>query len=255
MNLCIIQARENSTRLPNKVLYEVCGKTFLEHCYDRCNKSKADKIVIATTENSKKIQQLCIDKSMNYFVGSEDNVLDRYYQCAKKWGADNIVRITSDCPLIDPKIIDNCIDNFMSCNCDFLNNAWLGEESYPDGQDIAIISFDYLGKIYTDCLYAIWKNKNEQKKHQEHVLTWAMEYNDPIYDKKIKIKCKQYLSKYRWTLDYSEDLEVIKFIYEKLYHKNKYFSMEEILELYKQYPELYDINSKYARNESYNKDK
>ncbi len=242
-NIIIIQARENSSRLPNKVLYEVCGKTLLEHCYDRCCQSKADKVIIATTENSKKIQRLCIDKQMNYFVGSEDDVLDRYYQCAKKWGAINIIRITSDCSLIDYNIINDCIDLFMQYGYDYINNAWFGFEKYPDGMDCAIVTFEYLKYIW----------KNAKGKHREHVLSYPMENKDEF--NKLKMIYEQDLSKYRLCLDYQEDLEVIKFIYEKLYPKNKYFGMEEILDLYKQYPELYDINSKYARNESYLKQK
>jgi spore coat polysaccharide biosynthesis protein SpsF len=257
MNIIIIQARENSTRLPDKVLFVVCGKTLLEHCYYRCSKSKADKVVIATTKNSIKIQKLCIDKKMNYFVGSEDDVLDRYYQCAKKWGATNIIRITSDCPLIDPIIINKCLDTFMISDVDYVNNSWFGYEKYPDGMDCAIITFEYLTFIINNLIpLGVYLKNDFIEKIREHVLIYPMLEKDlkeftTDYFKKSKIISKQDLSNYRLTLDYPEDFELIKRIYEGLYYKKDDFNLDDILDFLKQNPDLMEINKKYSRNENY----
>jgi len=241
MIICIIQAREKSTRLPNKVLYKACGKTFLEHCYDRCKKSKADKIVVATTTNSKKIQKLCKSKKLNYYIGDENDVLSRYYYCAKKHQADYIIRITSDCPVIDYNIINEVIDTHIKDRNDFTTNAWIGKETYPDGLDVSIINYPVLQELFYKA----------SGKDREHVVTHLFGSILGIKYKLRDIRRKPNLSNYRWTLDYKEDLTLIKMLYAKLYKNNKYFGMHSIFELYKKYPGLYKINSKYKRNEGY----
>jgi len=241
MNLIILQARENSTRLPNKVLLEACGKTLLEHCYDRCCQSKADKVVIATTGNSKKIQQLCIDKQINYFVGSEENLLKRYYDCAKKYKANNIIRITSDNAVIDYKIINQVLKKHLKEDNDFTTNAWLGKETFPEGFEVAILKFDILKWLY----YNI-----KDKIFYEHVVTYIMEY-PKIFKVGILNNKKLELKDLRLTVDNELDFKLIKLLYFKLYYKNEFFGYKEIYDLYLENKEMFFINKGYERDYNY----
>lgn len=257
MILAIIQARLKSTRLPKKVLLKVQGKTVLEHIYNRVSFSKADKVVIAIPKDDDKLEKLCIREKMNYFLGSELDVLDRYYQCAKKYGADSIIRITADCPVIDYKIINECIDTFMKSDIDYLNNSWIGKETYPDGMDCAIITFEYLKFIHDSIeRLHIYLHESMTNKIKEHVLIYPMlnlkEFCKDNFKKEI-LNYSKNLSNYRLTLDYPEDWELIKILYNHLYKakNNWYFGMKEIINFLKKYSEFVKINSMYVRNEGY----
>lgn len=243
-NIIIIQAREGSTRLPNKVLIKLQNKTILEHIYNRCKKSKANKVVIATTQNSKNIIKLCKEKSMNYFIGNEDNVLQRFYQCALKEKSDNIIRITSDCPIVDYKIINKLIKKHVKENNDFTTNAFLRQETFPEGFDCSIIKFNILENLYFFV---------KDIKHQEHVVTYIME-NPNKYKIGILISNINNMPDIRLTIDYKEDAELINILYYNLYNKNKYFGLKEILKFFKKNAILKHINNHYIRDEKYYKE-
>ena len=127
MNGCIIQARTGSTRFPNKILNDIDDEhTVLEFLIKQLkNSERIDKIVIATTRSSKdeKIIELCKNLNLDFFKGDENDLVDRYYKCAKKFNLENIIRITSDCPLVDPNLVDNGIKKFVEEECDYLTNS------------------------------------------------------------------------------------------------------------------------------------
>ena len=140
--IAIIQARIGSTRLPRKVLMELEGKTVLERVVERVKYSKLIKdVVVATTilKDDLEIVKLCSNIGISVYCGSEENVLDRYYQTARLFKAEHIVRITSDCPLIDPKIIDEVINLHQRKKSDYTSNTI--KKTYPDGQDVEIFTF------------------------------------------------------------------------------------------------------------------
>lgn len=150
--ICIIQARMGSVRLPNKIMKTVNGKSLLWYCLMRLKRcTNIDKIVVATSTNEENdvIRQFCIENNYDCFSGDEDDVLARYYNCAKKYEAHTIVRITSDCPLIDPVVVDKYINYYFDIKneYDYILNTWF-KNSYPSGFDVEVFSFDVLKKCH-----------------------------------------------------------------------------------------------------------
>ena len=244
MIYAIIQARTGSRRLPNKVLMEFCNKPNLYHVYQRVRKSKAiDKIIIATTDklDDDRVCQLCLDNKIDCFRGNEEDVLDRFYQCCVRFDAhpdDIIVRITADCPLIDPYLVDRVIDFYIKSNCDYASNTV--EPTYPDGLDVEVFSFRALKRAWEHaCLSS----------EREHVTPYIR--NNSEFFKIGSFKNDIDLSHYRWTLDEIEDYQFINIIYENLYNENRVFTTEEVLRFLKNNSELEGINSRYIRNEGY----
>lgn len=230
----IIQTRMGSTRLPGKVMLELFGKPVIQHVIERIGQSKEiDEIVIATTnltqddviaKEAKKIGVKC-------FRGSEEDVLSRYYYAAAKYEIETVVRVTSDCPLIDPFITDSIIKCFKDNNFDIVTNASsdLRTRTYPRGLDTEVFSFSALEDAF-----------NYAKEHyqREHVTPYIYENAKSIY----YYKDSQDYSKYRWTLDTCEDFELIKTIYTKLYKGEHNFYYKDILNLIEKYPFIAEIN-------------
>ena len=158
--VCIVQARISSSRLPAKILLPGYDKPLLLHLIERLDKSKLiNDVVIATSTNplDDLIYDLCKLKKIKVFRGSLTNLLERYYKCAKKFNADHIVRITSDCPLIDPKIIDKMISKYLRLkNIDFLSNTH--PPTFPDGFDVEIFKFSALQKAFKNAKKIMKKN-------------------------------------------------------------------------------------------------
>lgn len=239
--IAIIQARLGSTRLPNKVLKELLpGESVLNCMLYRVKKSKLiNYIIVATTKNQKdrKLVSYLEKIGQKYFVGKEDDVLDRYYQAARAEGAqssDIIVRLTADCPVIDPKIIDTVIGRYLDGGYDFVSNS-LEPYSYPDGMDVEVFSFKNLKRARREAVLP---------SHREHV-TFYFWQNQNIF--KINyVKNDKNLSDYRLTLDYQEDYLLLKKIYE--HFKNYDFTMQEIIDYLDINPKIKDINSSAKRN-------
>lgn len=234
--VCLVQARVGSTRLPGKILKEICGKTILHHEIDRLKKCKEiDEIVIATTdkEDDDKIVNEAKKLSVKYFRGSENDVLSRFYYAAKENNADIIVRVTSDCPCIDFEILDKMLiyfkDKYKEKQVDYLSNTI--NRTYPRGYDIEIFTFSALEKSYI----------NAKKEYErEHVTPY-------IYDKtnnflKLSFENKEDYSEYRVTLDTIEDFIVIKNIFENLYYKNPYFKLNDVVQYLNNNLHIVDIN-------------
>tara|TARA_B100000965_G_scaffold350585_2_gene324576 strand:- start:2554 stop:3300 length:747 start_codon:yes stop_codon:yes gene_type:complete len=236
----IIQARTTSSRLPNKVLLDLESKTVLEHVYFRVLNSKLiNKVIVATSNHpsDNKIEKLCNSKKMNCFRGSLDDVLDRFYHCAKENNSDYVVRITADCPLIDPIIIDSIITSGLEGKYDYFG---LGGE-FPDGLDCTLINI---------CALEHAQINAELKSDREHVGPF-IERNTQKKFKIGSLNLFKGLSNYRWTLDEESDYELIKIIYEKLYDPKKIFNTNEVLDLIAKNPHLSKINSHIIRNEGY----
>lgn len=238
--IAIIQARLGSTRLPGKVLLDLEGKTVLEHVIERVKASELiNDVVVATTirKEDLRIIKLCAGLGISVYCGSVDDVLDRYYQAARLFKADHIVRITSDCPLMDPMVIDEVIALHIREKADYTSNTI--KETYPDGEDVEVFTFDALKKA--------WKNANLASE-REHVTPYLRK--NPAF-KKASLEFKKDLSHKRWTLDNPEDYEFIKLIYKNLYNKTQLFGMDEILKFIDKNPEVEKINKSILRNEGY----
>ena len=241
--LAIIQARMDSTRLPNKVLLDLAGKTVLEHVVERVKRSKMiDDIVVATTisPNDLDIVKLCSNKEIRVFCGSEDDVLDRYYQLAKLIKPEHIVRITADCPMIDPEIIDQVIQLHVDNKSDYTSNTL--KETYPDGEDIEVFRFK--------ALRTAWENANLLSE-REHVTPYII--NNPDLFKLENLENKIDLSQKRWTLDEPKDFEFIKKVFSNVYVDNNNFTMNSVLKFLEENPNIESINQHIARNEGYAK--
>lgn len=239
--LAIIQARMGSTRLPNKVSMTLGDKTVLENVVDRVKKSRyIDEVAVATTIHLRDlvIVKLCASHGIRVFCGSEDDVLDRFYQAAKLLNPVHIVRITADCPVIDSMVIDGVIERHLSENADYSSNTL--NETFPDGEDVEIFTFAALKQAWKEAQLA---------SEREHVTPYIRKHTELF--KHLSFDYTENLSKKRWTLDDEKDYEFLKILYDELYKNNPFFGMSEILELLKKNPDYEKINSETARNAGY----
>ena len=238
MIIAIIQARMGSTRLPGKVLTEIDGKSLLKYQIDRINRSTLlDKIVVATSNlaNDDVIEKFCKKNSIECFRGSENDVLDRYYQCAKIYNPDVIVRLTADCPLSDPAVIDAVINLFIGTNADYAANTVPPETSkYPDGSDVEVFSMKAIERAHREAI---------SMKDREHVTFYFWKYDNGFNTAQLD-NDKDY-SKYRFTVDYPEDLEVVEYIIKELKKRNSFGYLKEIIDIIDSNPEIKAKNSKY----------
>lgn len=237
--LVLIQARCGSTRLPNKVLKDIAGKPDLQWVIERVKRSeKIDEVMIITSieKNNLPLIKLCIDLDTRVFVGSEDDVLDRYYQAAKLLKPEYVIRITADCPLFDWKYLDLAIEQ-MDEDVDYLAEM---TESFPDGLDIEIIKYSALEKA--------WKEA-ELVSEREHVTQYVRKH--PEIFKLQNFECPiEGIGDKRWTLDQDEDYELISAVYNHFVSMGKEdFATEEILAYLETHPELEQCNSGIIRNE------
>lgn len=242
--LAITQARTGSTRLPNKVLKVVQGKTLLEIHVERIQSSKRiSKLIVATTTQpeDKAVIQLCEKLDISYFRGSERDVLDRFYQAAKEIKPNYVVRLTSDCPLLDGGLIDNIIDYTISKGLDYCSNTL--EQMYPDGQDIEVLKFSALEQA--------WK-KAILPSEREHVTPYI--YNNSSYKGGNLFESDSYndltesYNDVRLTVDEREDLKVIDLIIAKLGLNKKW---NDYADTYRNEKEIQDLNRHIIRNEGY----
>lgn len=243
MIIAIIQARTGSTRLPNKVLMPLMGKPMIAHVIERVKAAqKVEQIVLATTthESDKALADVAESLGVKCYRGSEDDVLDRYYQAAKTHNASVIVRITGDCPVIDPKVIDQTIGLFQSDNYAYANNFI--HRTFPDGLDTEVFT--------SDALETAWKEA-QLKSEREHVTPYL--YKHPDKFPQAGLVQAPDLSHYRWTVDEPVDFEFIQAIYEALYPQNPFFDMHDIAAFLANNPDLVKLNQDILPNEGYEK--
>ena len=235
--LAIVQARYLASRFPGKVLKKINNKTILEILINRLSKSKKiSKIIIACSSNNmdKEIIKIAKKIKIDHFIGSEKNVLKRYYFAAKKYNFKNILRITADCPLIDPGVVDLVIKNYFQKKVDYASNAM--PPSYPDGLDVEVFNFKSLVKAY----------KNAKSQYDKEHVNPYMKRNKEIT--KFNLKNEKDLSWLRVTLDEQKDYYLIKKILENF--KNKpFFNLKDLMKYHNKNKELFLINSDIERNE------
>ncbi len=238
--LAIIQARMGSTRLPGKVLKKISGTPIIGLIVKRLQKSKQlNDIIVATSNNkiNKPLIEYLKKNKIKYYCGSESDVLSRFYGAATKNKSDVIVRITADCPLADPKIVDEFIKKFKKENFEYVSNCnpW----TYPDGMDVEVFSYNLLKKA----------NKLAKKKNRLNggVLISFLRENKNIKIKNIKSPIKN-IENYRLTVDEEIDLKLIKKIYQH-FHPNIHFSFQDIIKFAKKNKKLFKVNSHIKLNE------
>ena len=234
----IVQARMGSTRLPGKVMMEVSGKSLLEHLVLRLKKVKnADQIIIATTTSLKDdtIEALAVKLSFDFFRGSEANVLQRYYQTAKKYNLDVIVRITADCPLMDPIVVEQIIACYFDNQpVDYVSNTL--QRTFPRGLDVEVFSFGALAEAY-----------------QAAQRDYELEHVTPYFYQSGKFRVLNYSNSrnsanYRLTVDTQEDFNLIQQIY-SAFSSDDDFSLVDVLDLLKKDPNLVSLNAHIRQKE------
>lgn len=240
----ISQARMTSTRLPGKVLREVLGKPLLEYQIERLRQVKqADEVVIATTTNDtdQPIIELCEQLGVAYYRGSEEDVLSRYYEAATHFGADVVVRVTSDCPLIDPGVIDQVIGLYINNRdkYDYVSNTL--ERTYPRGLDTEVFSMAVLEKAYQEA---------REKPEREHATLFI--YQHPEQFRLANSSGTVDYSYHRWTVDTPEDFALIKLVLQELYPINNYFTWLDVLDLLNEHSEWVKINAAINQKEVLN---
>jgi spore coat polysaccharide biosynthesis protein SpsF len=236
----IVQARIGSTRLPGKVLLEAMGRPLLWHLIERLRRANTLHRIIVATTNDKRDQAIvdfCGLHKIDVFRGSEMDVLDRYYRAATHYGVDVIVRVTSDCPLIDPVLIDKMVLFFRehSDQYDLVTNRH--PLTFPDGTDFDVMSIEKLTHV--------WEHAAEP--HQrEHTVPYFWESGMRVYNFEHPEKL---FRQHRWTLDYPEDYELINRIISGLYRDGSFFGTQDILKFLAAHPQLQRLNAQYIRME------
>lgn len=242
--LIIVQARMGSTRLPGKVMKPIGDKTLIQVMLERLQRSKlAGQIVVATTvDSSDDVLRLESARcNIDCFRGSVSNLLERHYQCALEHNAETILKIPSDCPLIDPFIVDEGIRCFERSDCDYVSN--LHPESYPDGQDVEVFSFKALKKA---------REMARADFELEH--TTPIFWENPQIFKIVNFGVNHDLSRvYRIVVDYCEDYRLVKEVYESLSPFNQAFSVEEIIRFLQENPHIAKINKMHIGKNWYSK--
>jgi len=239
-----IQARMSSKRLPNKVMKKICGKSIIKLIVERLKNIKnVNKIVLVTgplTKN-KLILDEALHSNIEFFCGNEENILDRFYSASKKFNSDIIIRVTADCPLIDFNLINKGLEIFLKNKNDVLSVN--RKRTYPHGFDFEIFTSSALKKSWMENLKKIGD--------KEKFLNTFLPPTKFLLEEKIfsnyDLINDENLSNIRLTLDYPEDLEFIKKIYESLYYENRNFTLKEILGLLQRNPELLKINKMHSK--------
>jgi len=237
MTIAFIQARMGSIRLPNKVMKLVNGKPLIEYLLLRVSKAKLiDKVVVATSVNGNNDVLVSFVNSLGFetYRGNEQDVLSRFYEAAKFYNATTILRITADCPLVDPILIDSLIENYFKSDADYATNTL--PPTYPDGLDVEVFSFKSLEQAYIEATAP-----NER----EHVTPYIRHSGKFTIENKIN---EIDYSDKRWTVDEEDDFEVVSNVF-KYFHPDIYFEWYKIIELENLRPELFQKNKHIRRNE------
>lgn len=239
MVLAILQARMSSTRFPGKVLKEILGVPMIVRQIERIKNAKlVDRLVVATSEDisDDQLEELCKKNQIECYRGSLNDVLDRFYQAGSIYMPEHVVRLTGDCPLTDPTVIDKVIQTHIEGKYDYTSNTV--EPTYPDGLDVEIFTWSSLQRAWEEA---------KLPSQREHVTLYI--YQHPELFNICNIKNDADLSYLRWTVDEIADFLLIKDIYENLYPANPTFTTSEILEYYQKNKTLLTLNNQYKRNE------
>ena len=239
MIVAILQARMGSSRLPGKVMKEILGKPMLALQLERIARCKnIDKLVVATSSQhaDDSIAVLCKNLGVPCFRGSLNDVLDRYYRAAEYYAAKHVVRLTGDCPLCEPAVIDKTIDIHLAERRDYTSN--FHPACFPDGLDIEVFKFE--------ALEAAWQGA-KLPSHREHVTAYIYQ-NAGVFNLGSYTQTPD-MSNLRWTVDEAEDFEFVTHIYKALYPDNHEFTCDDILNYCNANPDIVQLNAQYMRNE------
>ena len=238
MVVAIVQARMGGKRLPGKVLKHIEGVPMLLFQINRIKKSTLiNSVVVATTEQEQDdaIADFCNSQGVACFRGKENDVLTRYYDCARWCGAETIVRLTGDCPLVDYRIVDDAIRLFQEEAADFAANTVPPETShFPDGSDVEVFSRAALERAFLEC---------QDSHDREHVTFYFWKYENGF--KNVQLKREKDSSRYRFTVDYPEDLKVVEYIAGRLRNTGAFGHLDEVIEIIESSPEIRELNSQY----------
>lgn len=234
--VCIIQARMGSSRLPGKVLKNICGRPMLGWVVERASQSQLiSKVVVATTINScdDPIEEFCNTSGYACFRGSEFDVLDRYYQSAKVFRAEIVVRLTADCPFIDAVLVDETIEKLLTTGADFTANRLPPpyKRTFPIGLDTEVATFKALATA--------WKQAGKPFE-REHVMPFLY---DPQNNFKFKVlEAEKNYGNQRWTVDTPDDLDFMQQVAEKLGCRMD-FTWRDVMKVINEHPQLAEINA------------
>lgn len=239
--LAILQARTSSNRLPGKVLHPLLGRAMVLRQMERLKRSREiGKLVLATSadESDDVLAQTVEAAGYVVYRGSLDDVLSRYYNCAVEYGADHVVRVTGDCPVIDWRVADSVIMRHITEQNDYTHTT----QRFPDGLDTEVMTFAALSQAY-----------REAKLHseREHVTLYFRNHSDCF--RIGRVDCAEDYGNLRWTVDESCDVAFIEAVYAELFPRNDDFTMQDILDLLNEKPELRSINQGILRNEGLQK--
>jgi spore coat polysaccharide biosynthesis protein SpsF len=236
----VIQARMNSSRLPYKVMMSLAGQPLILRLVERVRSSKLSGcVVVATTTDPSDdpVYELCKKNNINVFRGHPTDLLDRHYRAGLKYDADVVVKIPSDCPLIDPHVITRVLKHYIENQGKLHYVSNLHPATYPDGNDVEAVSME--------ALRLAWRNA--KKAHErEHTTPYIWDNPDLFNIGNVVWETGwDYSMTHRWTIDYEDDYFFIKRVYDELYHRNPDFNIYDILSLLEAKTELKTINSKY----------
>lgn len=239
MMLAVIQARASSSRLPGKVLKPILGRPMLARQIERLQRcTRIDRLIVATSTDSSDdaVEAVALAVGVDVWRGSLDDVLERFLGAARAYGAADVVRLTGDCPLTDPEVVDAVIELYRSAAVDYASNV--APPTYPDGLDVEVVSLAALERADREAT---------RKPHREHVTLYIREHGDQF--RLANLAAEHDLSHLRWTVDNPEDFEFVEAVYRDLYPHNPAFSTADILALFERHPELGHGNAHIARNE------
>lgn len=242
MILAILQARMSSTRLPGKVLKPILGQPMILRQIERIRQGgRIDRLVIATSTDSSDdvLAEVSEEQGVECARGSLNDVLNRFYQVASRLEPAHVVRLTADCPLLDPDVVDDLITFHLAGEFDYSSNA-LGELTLPNGLDAEVMRFK--------CLERAWREARLPSE-REHVTPYF--YNHPELFRLGSYRGEQDLSHMRWTVDEPDDLEFVRRVFAALYPVSPRFRMRDVVALLEREPGLASINSRIERNEGY----
>ena len=238
--IAIVQARMASSRLPGKVLEDIHGAPMLARVVDRAGRAKTlDQVVVATTTDPRDqpVVELCQARGYPFFRGHPTDVLDRFYRAAREFKADVIVRLTADCPLIDPAVVDDTVEAFLETEppIDFATNRYVDDRTYPVGLDAEVCS--------AAALKQAWQHA-DQPHQREHVMPYLYEVEGRF--RTLHVRTSPSYGSLRWTVDTPEDLEFVRRVYAALSGRDDFF-WQDVLKILEEQPELARINAAVER--------
>lgn len=238
----IIQARLGSTRLPGKTMMVIENVPLLGHLVKRIKATTCvNDIIIATTVNKRDdaIVEFAGNNNLKFYRGSEEDVLDRFYNTSVEFNVDTIVRVTPDCPLLDPKVVDLVVSAYRAGNYDYVSNVII--PTFPDGLDTEVFSFQSLKKAWHEATLP---------SEREHVTAYIVKNPDQFRIFNVK-RDGEDISWMRWTVDTQKDFEFVKEIFSNISNKEDIFFLEDVLDVLHRKPELLKMNADIMRNEGY----